>query len=67
MRNVDDIIPAMGEFFPEASEVSTRFLSTYIGDRRVYYNEQRSQQKNIRLGMLFFLGICVLDFGVTAM
>jgi hypothetical protein len=61
-RQAEDIYTARLKYFDEGNSIGKELVDAYVVDRRVYYNEKDEMRSNLRLGAVFFVVTCLLDW-----
>ena len=64
---LDDLLKSRRKYFKEGTEVAHNLMSTYTGERRMYYTEKLDTRDTLRMGFVFFVGTCILDWIICIM
>lgn len=59
---VNDILASRVTYFHEGNSIGKHFIESYIAQRRVKVNDKEETRQNIRLGGIFFLLTCLVDW-----
>lgn len=64
---VEDLLRSRRKYFKEGTSVANNLMSTYTGERRMYYTDKLDTKETMRMGFAFFVGTCILDFIICVM
>ena len=64
---VEDLLKSRRKYFKEGTTLAHSVMSSYTGDRRMFYTEKMDTNETIRYGLLFFIGTCISDWVICMM
>lgn len=62
-----DLLISRNKYFIEGISVGHNFMSTYTGDKRLQHADKKEFRDNLKMGLAFFVGTCLLDYGIAVM
>lgn len=57
-----EVLKSRKEFFTECEVLSKEFMTAYINERKTHYSNKEENNKNLRMGIYYFIATCLLDW-----
>lgn len=65
--NKQFLLDGIDKYFKEAEDIGHKFISDLIGERRMYYEDNREFSSTIRYGVVFVICTCMIDWYICMM
>lgn len=63
----NDLLIARHKYFIDGISVAHQLMIGYTGERRLYYSDKKEFRENLKMGFVFFVGTCLIDWGISIM